>query len=352
MRWHDYYIILMLCLILPTLAQIKIRPNNVVTFRGSLSDTKLVVKNMGASTVLEFTGPRKELDAGEGVFKEDSERRWIFRLSKGPLSSSSWQEMPAGYSVYVLTPFGTWITKKESLLYLVVYESYIKIVLYQGKGQFIGAVADQFTAEHKDNDTAITFTFTVPDSVAKPATRPRAKPEALPLVQGKPTQPSPVSQPSQGTEIKATVNPVPEEKTSPPSEFLVAKDSAWQTGLDILHYETQETVHVGEQLNYILKITNQKDTEVRNLQVSSFIPEQMLFVVANSTLGGKPSLAYRIQANRVIFDALPVLAPNETITYTCTLKTKQAGNIIQIMEIHVDAIQQPIRSEQTTRALP
>lgn len=347
-----YFIILLLLFVVSMpIAQVRIRDNNVVTFKGSLFNTKLTVKNMGVSSTFDFTGPQKPLPAHAPLInKMDAKRRWVFSVSKGSLFSQNWLEMPADYSLQIHTPFGVFHTNKQTKFYIVVNEELVRIVMQKGRGQFIGAVADQFQADHTGSDTLVNFTFTIPgqnqpDIATLPAipaasTPPTASEENAILV------PSPTVAPSPATPSLVPPQSLP---ATPGISHIKAVESEWKTGLSVLHYDTTDIAPVGEVFNYVVKITNKSDKAMQGIQVTSNVPSTTMLVIANASGGNIGILPFRVQNNQIEFEKIPVLAPEQTLVFTITLKVKQPGLIQNQIWIKSDSFDSLIQSEETTK---
>jgi len=93
------------------------------------------------------------------------------------------------------------------------------------------------------------------------------------------------------------------------------------TGLSADVEVKDNPIEVNGQTTYAIRVMNQGALEATDVQVFATLPEQMQFVSARGPT------AYKSEAQQVVFDALPTVAPKKEVRYEITVKALRAGDV-------------------------
>ncbi|GIW81534.1 MAG: hypothetical protein KatS3mg105_3341 [Gemmatales bacterium] len=106
--------------------------------------------------------------------------------------------------------------------------------------------------------------------------------------------------------------------------------------------DVDDAVEVGGKTTYRIDVNNQGSLPGSQVQVIAIVPPQMRIVRTNG-----PTQA-RVDGQRVIFEPVESLAPQQTLSYTIDVEALQPGDVRFRVELRSATLQQPVIEEEST----
>jgi uncharacterized repeat protein (TIGR01451 family) len=94
---------------------------------------------------------------------------------------------------------------------------------------------------------------------------------------------------------------------------------------------------------YDIRVINQGSKAATNVQITAFIPSELKFLSAEG------ATRYRVDGQRIVFDALGTLPAKSETVYRVRAQGTQAGDVRLKVQLVTDDIRQPITKEESTR---
>lgn len=112
-------------------------------------------------------------------------------------------------------------------------------------------------------------------------------------------------------------------------------------GLLLEVVDNVDPITVGGTTTYTITVTNQGQVADTNVKLVGIVPSTLEVV---SVTGGK------VEAGKVDFDNIPTLAGKQSVTYTVTVKAKDAGNALFEVQMKSDIVAKanPVREYEST----
>jgi uncharacterized repeat protein (TIGR01451 family) len=107
--------------------------------------------------------------------------------------------------------------------------------------------------------------------------------------------------------------------------------------------DTEDPLLVGEQTTYVIQVTNQGTDIDTNVSIDAALPANLRLVSATGSTRGSAS------ANRVQFDAYPVLNPKEIIEYRVVAEAIAEGDSRFRVQMNSDLLRTPVPEEEATQ---
>jgi uncharacterized repeat protein (TIGR01451 family) len=121
--------------------------------------------------------------------------------------------------------------------------------------------------------------------------------------------------------------------------------------LEVDVQDTLDPVEVGDELEYLVSVTNRDLRSVHDVQVTATLPGQFRAMTAEVLEGQQPLTAVRanVEGSLVRFDSVDVLAPDAKLTYRIKVKALQPGTDRFLISVSCDdAASGKIRLEEVT----
>ncbi len=109
--------------------------------------------------------------------------------------------------------------------------------------------------------------------------------------------------------------------------------------------DVQDPIELGKEESYEIRLTNTGTKTESNLQVTCTIPDQMEFRGAKSSINSP----FHVEGRKVVFDALPKLAPRADVIYRVNVLCRQAGDVRFQAQVTGDNLSSPVIREESTR---
>jgi uncharacterized repeat protein (TIGR01451 family) len=106
---------------------------------------------------------------------------------------------------------------------------------------------------------------------------------------------------------------------------------------------TKDPLEIGGETTYEISVVNQGSKASNNLQISVMLPAELKPVAADGPT------RFNIENNRVVFEALPQLAPKTVAAFHVRAKGLRAGDLRVRCQLSTDDMQQPVVKEESTR---
>ena len=103
-----------------------------------------------------------------------------------------------------------------------------------------------------------------------------------------------------------------------------------------------DPVPVGDDVNYVIKITNQSDTVDTNLRLVCTVPDSQEFIT------GTGITAIRADGKTITMDAVPTLAPKAVATWQVATKALSVDDSRFKVEVTGDQFEEPIHRQEST----
>jgi len=107
--------------------------------------------------------------------------------------------------------------------------------------------------------------------------------------------------------------------------------------------DVDDPIELGAETSYEIRVVNQGSKAATNVQVIADVPPQM------RPTGAEGPVRHVIQGNRVIFDALPRLAPKADTTYRVRVQGLQPGDLRIRVQLTSEELRDPVVKEESTR---
>jgi len=119
-------------------------------------------------------------------------------------------------------------------------------------------------------------------------------------------------------------------------------------GLHISHKDLDDPIQVGKKLTYRIEITNQGQVDATEIVITDILPLEVTFIEATSM--EFPELQYTVDKNKVMFDPISALQPDETIVIEVKSIVNQAGDLKNRVETKTKEFGKAIINEEGTTA--
>ncbi len=106
--------------------------------------------------------------------------------------------------------------------------------------------------------------------------------------------------------------------------------------------DTEDPVEIGSETTYQIHVANRGSKAAEHVTIVANAPEGM------QVMGAEAPIAYHTQGQQVIFDEIPVLAPQSVITLKVQAKGLRRGNVRFQAELSSESLNSPITAEQMT----
>jgi len=107
--------------------------------------------------------------------------------------------------------------------------------------------------------------------------------------------------------------------------------------------DTVDPVEVGGETTYEIRVVNQGSKASNNVRVAVLFPPEIKPVAAEGPA------QYAVEPGRVLFDALPRLAPKADTTYRVRAEGVRPGDARVQVQLMTDEMQAPVSKEESTR---
>lgn len=107
--------------------------------------------------------------------------------------------------------------------------------------------------------------------------------------------------------------------------------------------DREDPVKVGLDTIYTISVKNQGSAADQNIQLSATLPGEMQYVT------GSGPTQIRAEGNRITFEALPQLQPNEVATWEVQVKANNPGNLLFQVDLKSQSMQQNAGETEPTR---
>ncbi len=134
-------------------------------------------------------------------------------------------------------------------------------------------------------------------------------------------------------EIRSSEPPAP-----PPSNLSLTIDA------------TREPVTAGQELSYLIRVTNAGQAVENSVVVAVGLPPQLTLVRLQTV--GPTGIGYDVQGSVIRFAPVPQLAPGMRLDYRVRAKAVAAGQVAVQAEVASQASTQPVVNQETTTILP
>ena len=117
-------------------------------------------------------------------------------------------------------------------------------------------------------------------------------------------------------------------------------------GIAAIHFQAADVVdpvEVGGETTYEIRVVNQGSKASNNVRVAVVFPPEIKPVAAE---GPAP---HAVEPGRVLFDALPRLAPKADTTYRVRAEGVRPGDARVQVQLLTDEMQSPVSKEESTR---
>jgi uncharacterized repeat protein (TIGR01451 family) len=117
------------------------------------------------------------------------------------------------------------------------------------------------------------------------------------------------------------------------------------TGLTAVIAARDNPVEVGMPTSYLITVRNQGDAPATQVGVAALVPEQMKVVEARG------QTTYRVEGQRVVFEALTSLAPRMEAQYEVRVMPQTAGDVrfqVELTAAQLSAEAGPVRRQEST----
>jgi len=125
-----------------------------------------------------------------------------------------------------------------------------------------------------------------------------------------------------------------------------AEQAVYIEGIAAIFFEVvdvDDPIEVGGQTTYEIRVVNQGSKTATNVRVAVLLPPQMRVVAAEGPA------RHTVEPGRVLFEALPRLAPKVDTTYHVRVQGLQAGDQRVRVQVVTDELQTPVTKEESTR---
>jgi uncharacterized repeat protein (TIGR01451 family) len=106
---------------------------------------------------------------------------------------------------------------------------------------------------------------------------------------------------------------------------------------------TKDPLEIGGETTYEISVVNQGSKASNNLQISVMLPAELKPLAADGPA------RFSIENNKVVFEALPQLAPKSVAAFHVRAKALRAGDLRVRCQMMTDDMQQPVIKEESTR---
>ncbi len=106
---------------------------------------------------------------------------------------------------------------------------------------------------------------------------------------------------------------------------------------------TKDPLEIGGETTYEISIVNQGSKASTNLQLAVILPPEL------KPLAAEGQTRYTIQADRVVFESLPQLAPKSVAAFRVRARGIRAGDLRVRCQLMTDEMQRPVVKEESTR---
>jgi uncharacterized repeat protein (TIGR01451 family) len=106
--------------------------------------------------------------------------------------------------------------------------------------------------------------------------------------------------------------------------------------------DLEDPVPLGEKTTYKIDVTNQGSLAGDRVQIVATVPPEMTF------LSAKGPTNYKVDGQRIIFDAIDGVAPRKVLTYTVEVRADKVGNAIFEVELSAAALSSPVKEQEPT----
>ncbi|MHC4405908.1 MAG: hypothetical protein ACYTG0_40205, partial [Planctomycetota bacterium] len=100
---------------------------------------------------------------------------------------------------------------------------------------------------------------------------------------------------------------------------------------------------LGGETTYEIRVVNQGSKAATNVELVATLPPEMRAV------GAEGPARYQVDANRVVFEALPRLAPKADTTYRVRVQGLRSGDLRLRVQLLTDEMSTPVTKEESTR---
>ncbi len=107
--------------------------------------------------------------------------------------------------------------------------------------------------------------------------------------------------------------------------------------------DVSDPIEVGAETVYEVRVINQGTKNAANVRVMAIVPEQL------RALSAEGPTRHAVEANRVVFDALPRLAPKADTTYRIRVQGQSPGDARLRVQLMTDEMRSPVTKEESTR---
>ncbi len=113
-------------------------------------------------------------------------------------------------------------------------------------------------------------------------------------------------------------------------------------GMTFYSYDTDDPVVVGDNTTYVVKVINQGQIILHDVQIANTIPDEMSFV----SISGPSS--YSFDGQTVTFSPVATIAPGETLTYNITVQADTPGAVINSTTLTYAEFGFPLTTQEPT----
>jgi len=107
--------------------------------------------------------------------------------------------------------------------------------------------------------------------------------------------------------------------------------------------DVTDPIEVGGETTYEIRVLNQGSKAASNVQVAVMLPVELRAISAEGPT------AHAIESGRVLFEALPRLAPKADTTYRVRVQGLRAGDLRTRVQVWTDEMRTPVTKEESTR---
>ena len=90
-------------------------------------------------------------------------------------------------------------------------------------------------------------------------------------------------------------------------------------------------------------MVNQGSKAAKNVRVGVYLPSEL------KAIGAEAPMHFALDASRVVFDAMPELAPKSAVTFKVRAQGVRPGDLRVRCQLMTDDMQTPVTREESTR---
>ena len=111
--------------------------------------------------------------------------------------------------------------------------------------------------------------------------------------------------------------------------------------------DLEDPIEVDSETNYEIRVVNQGSKAATNVRLVALLPQQLQAISAEGPT--RHIIDQPADAQRVLFDPLPQLAPKADVTYRVKVRALQAGDARLRVQLLTDDMESPVTKEESTR---